>query len=169
MSHENRLGQGRQHYKRGMLVKLDILWNSAVKSDTKSRALRFRLLNTNHRALHCTPLYNHRLNTFSLWAQHSWFNSLLKSPNPSSYFSQDWLKSTEPSCLCWMTVNTPSVDDRGQYHKETVILKLNENLFSVEANHLWLFSEIRDLRKKMPYPYPQWIHISQETVVTREV
>lgn len=113
-----------------MLVKLDILWNYVVKSNTKIRAFRFRLLNTNHGALHCTQLYNHRLNSFSLWAQHSWFNSLLKSPNPSSYFSQDWSKSTEPSCLRWMTVNTPSVDDRGQYHKETVILKLNENLFS---------------------------------------
>lgn len=48
-----------------------------------------------------------------------------------------------------------SVDDGGQRQTETVILKFNENLFSEEGCRLWLFSEIRDLRKKMPYPYPQ--------------
>lgn len=36
-------------------------------------------------------------------------NLLSRSPNPCSYFSQGWSKSTDPSVLCWITVQPASV------------------------------------------------------------
>lgn len=35
---------------------------------------------------------------------------LSRSPNPFSYLSHVWSKSTEPSTLCWMTVKPASIE-----------------------------------------------------------
>ncbi len=153
MSLENRFGQGRQHYKREMQVKLDILWNDVVKSDPKSKALRFRLY-TNHGALHVLnsiitdwthSVYEHNIVDLT----HCWSPQIHPRTSPRtgrSPQSRHVCAGWQWTLPLWMTI--PQRDCH---------LKVEwESLF-------W------DLRKTMSYPYPQWIHISQETVVNREV